>query len=217
MAIKKEAILQYVWKQTLYNNLELKTTDGQIVTVVHHGEFNHDAGPDFFNAKIQIGDTLWAGNVEIHLLSSDWKKHGHHNDSLYDSVVLHVVEKNDENIVRTNGTQIPTVELVVSNDIVQKVSQFNQNEIAFHCFPYLKELNPFLINMWLERLIIERLEYKTTLVHQLLIENTNDWEKVFYCMLARSLGSHINAQAFEMLLRSLPLNLYRNTKIPFFN
>lgn len=34
--------------------------------VIDPGLPNHDAGPDFFNAKVKINGTLWVGNVEIH-------------------------------------------------------------------------------------------------------------------------------------------------------
>ena len=89
----KEDFLHYLWKYSLYSNKQFKLSDGTSVEVLSCGEHNHDSGPDFFNAKIKIDDTVWVGNVEIHVLASDWFKHNHQNDKAYNNVILHVVAK----------------------------------------------------------------------------------------------------------------------------
>ena len=87
----KEDFLQYIWQYRLFAAVDLVTTDNQLVSIVKPGQLNRNAGPDFFNAQIKIDHQLWAGNVEIHIKSSDWYIHGHEKDSNYDNVILHVV------------------------------------------------------------------------------------------------------------------------------
>jgi hypothetical protein len=78
-----EDFLHYIWKFGLFDLAGLKTTTGDDITIVQRGSHNRHQGPDFFNARIQIGETLWAGNVEIHTKASDWHKHNHTNDPAY--------------------------------------------------------------------------------------------------------------------------------------
>ena len=99
----KESILHFIWQNKLFQSHSLHTTDGDSVEVIDPGRLNTDAGPDFFNAKIKLGNTIWAGNVEIHTRSSEWAKHGHSDDKAYNSVVLHVVKTADAQVFRTNG------------------------------------------------------------------------------------------------------------------
>ena len=120
----KESILHYVWQFRLFRMNNLKTTDGKMVEIIHPGLPNTDAGPDFFNAKIKIDDTLWAGNIEIHNQSSDWAKHRHTADKAYDNVILHVVNKADKAVFRTNGDPLPQLELEVPEHI-----RMNYNEL----------------------------------------------------------------------------------------
>ena len=102
-----EKLLYYVWEHRLFDNRNLLTTKGEKIEIIDPGHRNSDSGPDFFNAKIRIGEKLWAGNVEIHKNASDWKLHNHNHDKSYDSVILHVIENNDAEIVRSTGEIIP--------------------------------------------------------------------------------------------------------------
>ncbi|TAF83781.1 MAG: DUF2851 family protein, partial [Sphingobacteriales bacterium] len=106
-----EEFLHYVWQQRLFTQSGLSDCTTQNIKIVQPGILNPHAGPDFSNAKIQIGDTLWAGNVEIHIKASDWQRHNHQLDDAYDSVILHVVWQNDAAVYRSNGTLIPALEL----------------------------------------------------------------------------------------------------------
>ena len=106
----KEDLLQYIWQFGLFNTSDLQTVAGDSIEIQKQGQLNTDAGPDFFSAKIKIGKTLWAGNVEIHIKSSDWKKHKHSENAAYNNVVLHVVWEHDVEVHRQNNTPIPTFE-----------------------------------------------------------------------------------------------------------
>ena len=109
-----EQLMQYIWQHRLWRSEDMLTNDGRPVRVLDPGLLNTDAGPDFFNAKVEIDGQTWVGNVEIHVRASDWKRHGHDRDNAYDSVVLHVVDKDDAPVYRTNGERIPQLVLQVS-------------------------------------------------------------------------------------------------------
>jgi hypothetical protein len=213
----KEELLHYLWKSVLYDSAELQTTEGIPLQILKHGETNVDAGPDFFNAKVKIGETLWAGNVEIHVRSSDWIRHGHHENQLYDSVILHVVYQNDVAVKRTNGTIIPTLVLPIDISITDTYNSFlmNKNQVVV-CKDSFSTIDSFSVAMWLERMLIERLEQKTERVGEYLQETTTDWEDTFYRLLARSFGFNVNAQAFEQLSRLLPQQVLAKHKSSVF-
>ena len=92
----REDFLHYIWKFQLFNSNDLFSQEGEIVQVLKPGVHNVNAGPDFFNGQVILDKTRWAGNIEIHLKSSDWKQHNHQHDDAYDKVILHVVWENDE-------------------------------------------------------------------------------------------------------------------------
>lgn len=208
----KESILHYFWQFRLFSIQELKTTDGQSVEVIDVGKPNTDAGPDFFNAKLKIGDTYWAGNVEIHNESSDWLKHHHHKDKAYDNVILHVVGLADMDIFRTSGEKIFQLELIVPEYIQKNYEELLNAKKWIPCEDKIGLLPPFLMSSWKNALLIERLERKSLDIEQLLEQTTNHWEEAFYISLARSFGFGTNSQAFEMLAKSLPVNLLAKHK-----
>ena len=109
--------MHYVWKHKLFPLRELETSDGQTVEVIDPGLHNHNAGPDFFNAKVRIGRTLWVGNVEIHDKSSDWYLHGHDKDQRYDNVILHVAGVLDAEVMNTNGEFVRQMQLDVPDNV----------------------------------------------------------------------------------------------------
>ncbi len=200
-----EEFLHYVWKLRLFTN---KTIDNEIFEVVSIGEHNHDAGPDFFNAKIKIGNTVWAGNVEIHVNSSDWHKHNHDIDAAYDNVILQLVNKNDATVTRTNGSDIPTLVLEYPETLFMNYSQLleNSKQLWISCENDLQKVDSFVISFWLNQLLVERLESKANQIQIVLEQNQNNWEETFYQLLARNFGFKTNALPFEMLAKSLPIN-----------
>jgi hypothetical protein len=201
-----EDLLYYLWKFRLFDLKNLKTHSGDFIEIVNPGFRNTNAGPDFSEAKIRIGDTLWAGNVELHLNSSDWEKHGHTTDEAYDNVILHVVYANDTPIFRTDGTPIQTLELKgkIPAQIEYKYRDLMQNLYWIPCENRLKQVDDFLIKNWLSRILIERLEQKSREVLNLVNELKGSWDDAFYIAIARNFGFKTNANPFEMLARSLP-------------
>jgi len=200
-----EALLHYVWQHKLYDPLLLFTSDQQPLTVLDPGIRNTDAGPDFFNAKIKIGDQLWAGNVEIHRIPSDWMKHKHDLDDAYDSVILHVVEIPGEPIRRKNGQVIPQIVLRVPEPVRKNYEYLFSKEYFPACADRISEVPGLYLTDWLDALTFQRLEQKTEALYNLLDRYRGDWNEVFYITLSRNFGFGINNDAFERLAKSLPV------------
>lgn len=202
-----ESILHYVWQHKLFSTPDLRTTNNDKIEIIDVGKRNSDAGPDFFNAKIKIGETVWTGNVEIHKLSSDWNRHQHQHDKAYDSVILHVVEKADKPILRINNTEIPQMELKIPSHILENYESLQQTEKWIACENKINTVPAIFINSWKNTLLTERLEQKTQTIKSLLDNTNNHWEECFYITLARNFGFGTNGQPFEALAKSLPLNI----------
>jgi len=203
----KESILHYIWQQKLFVSHGMKTTDGEPVEVIDVGKLNTDAGPDFFNAKIKVGETLWAGNVEIHLNSSDWNKHNHDSDKAYDSVILHVVKNADAEVFRFDGEKIPQLELIYSNTIKKNYEQLIHDQKWIPCSDKIMSVPNIFIQSWKNTLLVERLEQKMETIESLLNTNNQHWEEAFYITLARNFGFGTNSQAFEQLAKVTPLSV----------
>lgn len=199
--------MQYVWKHRLWRSEDMVTNTGKKVRVVDPGLLNTDAGPDFFNAKIEIDGHMWVGNVEMHYRATDWKRHRHDSDKAYDSVILHVVAKDDAPVRRTNGELIPQLVLEVSPQFNADYASLVGATIEVPCATKIKQVPHLTIVEWVEGLAFERLHGKVERIHQLLNSFNGSWEDVCYVTLARNFGFGINNDAFERLARRTPLRL----------
>ena len=197
-------MLQYIWKHRLFTEADFVTTEGTPVFVIDAGLTNTDAGPDFFNAKVRIGDTVWVGNIEIHNRSSDWMQHHHQHDKLYDTVILHVIRRHDTDIYRTNGEPIPQAILRVPEKIEKNIEWLLSRERPVSCAERLSSVSSLHLLDWLSALLTERLERKTDDIFVRLKKNLKDWNEVFYLTLMRNFGFGVNSDAFELLAGSLP-------------
>ncbi len=199
-----EDILHYIWKFRLFQK-DLKTTDGQPIEVIDVGLPNTNEGPDFFNAKIKIGDKLWAGNVEIHKNADEWKKHNHHNNKSYNSVILHVVEKANCEVYNELGQAVIQCEIACPAHIKDNYEFLIHSNTDIPCANYIGSMSSFHMNSWMNSLLIERMERKSNHIQELLTRFGNSWEDVFYVLLSRNFGFGLNSDSFERLALSLPL------------
>ena len=202
-----EQLMQYIWQHRLWRADDMVTNDGRHVRVLDPGLLNTDAGPDFFNAKVEIDGQTWVGNIEIHVRASDWKRHGHDKDSAYDSVVLHVVDKDDAPVYRTNGERIPQLVLQLSPLFNMSYDQLVNSHQELPCAAIIATVPQLTITEWIERLAFERLHSKVERVRDILEMYHGSWEEVCYVTVARNLGFGINNEAFERLARRTPLRL----------
>ena len=205
----KEFFLHYLWRTKRFDFQQLVTTDGQPITLQHVGQHNKNAGPDFLDARIRIGDTLWAGNVEIHVRSSEWLQHQHQHDTAYDNVILHVVYEEDKNIHRKSGSKIPCVELKkrIPSGISRSYQRLSKNEHWIPCQHQFASVGQIIKELWMDRMLVERLEQKTTDIANNLEKNHHNWEESFYHFMGRSFGLKVNAAPFELLAKVTPISV----------
>ncbi|MBN8703174.1 MAG: DUF2851 family protein [Bacteroidetes bacterium] len=198
-----EDLLHHIWKFRLFEQKNITTSKNISLEILKTGEHNKNSGPDFFNARIKINNTEWAGNVEIHVNSSDWLKHKHQNDNAYKNVILHVVYNHDAEI-KQNGETLPTLELknIVFPYILSNYTKLVQSKHTIPCEKQVKGVGEFTISSWLERLAIERLERKSSEITQSLQLTTNNWIAVFYKFLFKSWGFKTNAEPMLQLANS---------------
>lgn len=205
----KEDFLHYIWKFQKYDHSSLLTQQGKELTVIHPGYHNFNSGPDFLNARIKIGDNLWAGSIEIHKYSAEWKQHKHHLDPAYENVILHVVYHDNKPVSYQNSKLIPSLELKdrIKNKMISKYQNliFNPNWIA--CANQIKEINPIVKSMWLTRMATERLEEKTKRIFPILSGLKNDWDQLSYYLIAQYFGLKVNNEAFRRLIESTPFEI----------
>ena len=211
-----EEFLQYIWENQLFFKNEIQTIDCQQIEILDVGQRNSNSGPDFFNAKIKIEETVWAGNIEIHKKASDWENHQHYDDKMYDNVILHVVEIADKTIVRSNGTQIATCELKYPLKYKLNYQNLLASKKWIACQPYFHKIDPYSFKLGYHRLMIERLENKTQAILDSLQENQNNWNETFYILLAKMFGFKVNALPFEMLAKSISLQTISKQKTNLF-
>ncbi len=200
-----EQLLHYVWQHKLYISPFLTTTEGEGIEVIDPGLHNTDAGPDFFNAKIKINGIVWVGNVEIHTVSSDWMRHGHHQDANYDNVILHVVEKADSMVFTQSGKKIPQTELHIPQQLEENYQTLLKENAYPPCWKIIPKLPFPVINQWLDTLSIERLEQKAERIRKYTENDLGNWERAFFITLARNFGFGINSDAFEEWALHIPL------------
>jgi len=204
-----EDLLQFIWEARLFDQRGLRTTDGDPVEVVKPGRVQHHSGPDLEDALVRIGDQLWAGNVEVHMRSSDWNTHGHQYDPAYGNTLLHVVYEHDSEVRTLDGRVLPTVELLtrVSNDTIARHYALMRSRDFVPCAKELHLADPLRTGLWLERLLIERLERRTAGVEALYRQLGKDPAATVYHLLACAFGLRVNTEPFGMLAHALPLKV----------
>ncbi len=201
-----EKLLQFIWQYSLYRPVGLCTSEGEPVTVVFPGRLNTDAGPDFLAARIRIGTTLLVGNVELHVHTKDWLRHGHQHDPAYRNIILHVVYKDD---ARGKDPSSPLLELGghIPEAVIRQYTGLLQARQRIPCTSELHRVKLMTRESWLNRLLAERWEQKLTDWQALLEQARGDWRNLLYWRMAANFGFKTNEMPFLLLAQSLPLNL----------
>jgi transposase len=205
----KEEFLHYLWKYSLYDQDRLFDNEKNKIIVLDPGEYNRDSGPDFFNARISVAGTIWAGNVEVHIKSSHFDIHGHQYDPAFNNVILHVVAENDKHVFNARGEEVLTTELSFDSSYYEKYIFLVYNPYIIACQEEINKIDEILVRQWLNSLVIERFLAKTESILKIFSETGKDWEETFYRMLSRYFGFRVNTEPFEMLAAALPFRIIR--------
>ena len=210
----REEILQYIWKFQYYNTNDLQCINGESITVIQSGVHNVNQGPDFIEAKIRINHTLWAGNVELHINSSDWNRHKHSADNNYNNIILHVVWNHDMEIKDGNGNHLPTLELQsrVSKLLLEKYKQLLESASFIPCEKMQINISDLALMAWKQRLAAERLLLKSENIFKILQQTNYHWEETFWWLIAANFGLKVNSEMFKKIAQTLPQNLFAKHK-----
>jgi Protein of unknown function (DUF2851) len=205
-----ERLLQYIWQFQHFNKSELLTIEEEPVQIIHPGTYNTNQGPDFIDAKIKTGNTTWAGSIELHINSSDWKNHKHTGDDNYKNVILHVVWQHDIDLQLPFSTLV--LEDKISKFLLVKYNELMNANSFIACEKMIHQVNQLSWISWKERLLVERLQSKSLLIFEYLKKNNNHWEETFWWLLAKNFGVKVNSDAFEKIAQSIPINILAKHK-----
>jgi len=208
----KEAQLHYFWERSLLPKTRLRTVKGERIQILSKGTYNqNESGPDFFNARIAIDDLIWVGNVEIHIKSSDWKKHGHQNDPSYDNVILHVVFEHDA-ILDPQVSSIPTLAISQYFDAntITEVANGPVINNTILCKDQLHFISDFDLVFIKEQVLYERLYQRISRFD--LIES--EPQEVLYQLIAEAFGRQVNVLPFQQLSSSIQWNRLNSMDAP---
>ncbi len=204
-----EKLLQYIWQFQYFNRNNLTTQTGEPLTIIHPGVHNSNQGPDFLDAKIKVGNTIWAGNIELHVQSTDWKQHRHDGDANYKNIILHIVWNDD-------GLPLPFPVLELKDKVpkllLEKYNAMMEAPSFIACEKNIAQVDEFVWTNWKERLLVERLTEKSQTVLQWLAESNHHWEETLWWLLAKNFGIKVNSEAFEKIARSIPVSIFAKHK-----
>ena len=209
-----EDFLHFLWRFRLFNSSRFICAGGEELKILDPGVLNKHSGPDFSDAKLLIDGTSWVGHVEVHLKASDWLLHGHQHDVFYDAVLLHVVYQHDVPIHRTDGSLVPVLVLegLFSDQLLINYKVLLAAADHFPCERHIGMMDQFIIDAFLSRAVVERLEYKSAELFEKLRNNSGNWEQTFYCLMARNFGFKVNGVPFDLLSTILPHHIFSRHK-----
>lgn len=204
-----ESFIHYLWQFQYFDKSELTTTEGEVLNILKPGILNSDAGPDFSQAKIKVGEIVWIGNVEIHIQSSGWYEHKHDQDAAYENVVLHVVWEENKPVYRTDGTRIPTLQLKgrVEDHLLKSYQKLINNPSAIPCEKSFASVDDLIKHAIVDKALMSRLETKATQIKKLLDKNKGDWDETTYQLVGSNFGFKVNKDPFIQLTNALPYKL----------
>lgn len=207
----REDFLHHIWQFKKFDFSNLQTEQGGHLQIVNSGLYLKQAGPDFFNALIIIDDQKWAGNVEIHLKSSDWYVHHHENDANYNNVILHVVWEHDVEVFRHDNSEIPVLEIkkYVYKQALENYMKLTADKTWIFCEKEIANVDDFIFKNFQEKLFFERLQRKSVPIQKILETTENDWEATLFCLLAKSFGLNTNGELFLKMAQSIPFSIVR--------
>lgn len=203
----QEIFLHHIWANGLYRNSEFTTHTGKYVKILDPGRYNKDAGPDFCGVKIYMDDVIWVGNIEVHLRSSDWYRHGHHENPVYDTILLSVVNKDDVKVFNSRGEEVECIVLEYADSLYAEYLFMQQSRQRPGCFRRLESIDDTFFYFHLQALAVERMERKVNDIREMVQQTGNDWAECLYRLLCKYWSGNVNAEPFYQLSFHLPYKI----------
>ncbi|MCW3161995.1 DUF2851 family protein [Chryseobacterium oryctis] len=202
-----EKLLQYLWKHKIFNTFNFKDIEERPVEILDFGKWNTNSGPDFLNAKIKINNIIFAGNIELHVKSSDWILHNHSQNPSYQNIILHVVFQSDIEIEELKSRNIPTLELksYIDENFLWK---YEKLIIGNQFIPCENIFYPSAIPVnFHEENVLKKLEEKSLELEKNLEQFKNNFEAILFHSLAYSFGLKVNAFIFKQIAESIDFSI----------
>ena len=213
-----EEFVQKLWNTQRFINADLLSIDGKEIRVLKPGVWNHEEGPDFMHAEIELNGKLLVGDVEIHVKASEWYTHKHHLNSRYNRVILHTVYYNDDFNLRTrlqNGKRISTLELIKRIDIpigdVYDETHQEELEAGDFCRVTGHRLDLEKLKQAFESLGTERFLEKADAVR--LLRTRLDFEQILYESIMEALGYSQNSKPLRELSQRVPFTEFDHKSV----
>ncbi|WP_417427634.1 DUF2851 family protein [Halpernia sp.] len=207
-----EKLLQYLWNFKIFNNFDFKDIEGNLLEILNFGQWNFNSGADFLEGKIKFNDLILAGNIELHVKSSDWIFHQHSGNQDFDNLILHVVYEHDLDIDEFSAKNIPTLELknYIDKNIIEKYSKL-LNEISFIPCEEIFDVEKVPFN-FTDETLLKKLDEKSEKISLQLSSTQNNYEAVLFQNLAYAFGLKVNAEIFQQFAMEIDFNLINKIK-----
>lgn len=202
-----EKLLQYLWNFKIFNNFGFKDTEGNEMEIIDFGKWNFNSGPDFLLGKIKTKNLVLAGNIELHVKSSDWIFHKHSGNPEYENIILHVVFINDMEIDELKNKNIPTLELknYIDKNLLEKYESLSK-ETQFIACEHIFDVEKIPFDFH-EETLLKKLDGKSIELETSLKLNKNNYEATLFQSLAYAFGLKVNAPIFRQLAESLDFGI----------
>jgi len=203
-----EMAIQQIWAEQDFSKKNLRTVSGQALKIEFAGWHNSGSGPDFKEARLQIGEHSLFGAVEIHVDSSGWYAHQHEKNPDYNSVVLHVVLYNSGKrlIEREDKFKIQELELASfisktpsTSETQARADLKSFGELPGRCGVAAVENGAETLKKIIAHAAEQRIQEKMLLLLKRWDEQ--DPEELLFQLLFKSLGYSPFSQVFEELAK----------------
>ena len=202
-----EKLLQYLWNFKIFNSFDFKDMEGNELEILDFGKWNFDSGPDFLFGKIKFKNLILAGNIELHVKSSDYIFHQHSGNPEFENLILHVVFNHDMEIEELNKKNIPTLELknyIDQNLLWKYESLLNENQFIPCARLFETSKIPF---QFAEETLFKKLDEKSLEIEESLRINKNNYEAVLFQNLAYAFGLKVNSLIFRQIAECLDFTI----------
>ena len=206
MKLADESVLHFVWKFRLFPQFGLRTVDDKPVEIIHPGIHNTNSGPDFTDARIKIDGQLWAGNVELHIRTSDWFRHRHQNDPAYRSVILHVVYETDSKSLSDSEPPVIELKKYINSTVLKNAEHLLSSQSEIPCHNLLSSVSDEAKSAMVSRVAVERMELKIIEKAKLLESLQADFYRLLWIEISSAFGLKANVLPMYLLALHAPLH-----------